>query len=587
MMKYPKEYLEEIKQRIKVSDVVGQSVKLKRRGKEFIGLSPFTNEKTPSFTINDEKGFYHCFSSGEHGNIFDFLVKIEKLTFGDAVRKLAAKAGMQPFKFTETDIKRETYREKYSEILNLASTHYQKNLSENKEVQDYVKSRELHQETISKFKIGFSGENGLDQHLFSKFSRQELIDSGIFFLDDKKNILVDRFRNRLMFPIYDWSNKLIAFGGRALSKNFLAKYINSPETEFFKKSFNLYNLNFAKVENKTSNEVVVVEGYMDAISLYQAGFKNVVATLGTAMTEFHLNILWKNFRKVIICYDGDKSGRAAAEKIAEKLICFIKPEYSLSFLLLPTGFDPDSFIKSKKLENFLKYLKNRIEIADFIFQSNLESIESLSPENIAGLEKKLTAISKSVQDETIGKHYLSYFKNQIFENFYKKNNKLAKPLNITKKLASRISNFSEIEIKELSLVYLCIQNPKLCIKHLDTIRNFSFAKASLEKIKVPIEDFLKSRQDFVRQDFLNNLIERGFQNTIDDINEASVFKHIGQNLSQEKFDIFFEDIIQQIKFIKDQSLLIKAQESLSKNMTEAQYNEFLALKNEILQSKKL
>jgi len=587
MIKYPKEYLEEIKQRIKVSDVVGQSVKLKRRGKEFIGLSPFTNEKTPSFTINDEKGFYHCFSSGEHGNIFDFLVKIEKLTFGDAVRKLAAKAGMQSFKFTETDIKRETFREKYSEILNLALTHYQKNLSENKEVQDYVKSRELHQETISKFRIGFSGENGLDQSLFSKFSRQELIDSGIFFLDDKKSILVDRFRNRLMFPIYDWSNKLIAFGGRALSKNFLAKYINSPETEFFKKSFNLYNLNFAKVENKTSNEVVVVEGYMDAISLYQAGFKNVVATLGTAMTQFHLNILWKNFRKVIICYDGDKSGRAAAEKIAEKLICFIKPEYYLSFLLLPTGFDPDSFIKSKKLENFLKYLKNRIEIADFIFQSNMESIETLSPENIAGLEKTLTAISKSVQDQTIGKHYLSYFKNQIFENFYRKNNKLAKPLNITKKLASRISNSSEIEIKELSLVYLCIQNPKLCIKHLDTIKNFSFAKASLEKMKVPIEDFLKSRQNFVLQDFLNNLIERGFQNTINDINEASVFKHIGQNLSQEKFDIFFEDIIQQIKFINDQRLLIKAQESLSKNMTEAQYNEFLELKKEILQSKKL
>jgi len=587
-MKYPKEYLEEIKQRIKVSDIVGLSVKLKRRGKEFIGLSPFTNEKTPSFTINDEKGFYHCFSSGEHGNIFDFLVKIEKLTFGDAVRKLAAKAGMQPFKFTEKDIKRETYREKYSEILNLALTNYQKNLSTNKEVQDYVKSRELNQETILKFKIGFSGEKGLDQHLFSKFSKQELIDSGIFFLDDKKNILVDRFRNRLMFPIYDWSNKLIAFGGRALNKNFLAKYINSPETEFFKKSFNLYNLNLAKVENKTSNEVIVVEGYMDAISLYKAGFKNVVATLGTAMTEFHLNILWKNFRKVIICYDGDKSGRAAAEKIAEKLICFIKPEYSLSFLLLPTGFDPDSFIKSKKLENFLKYLKNRIEISDFIFQSNVESIDSFSPENIAGLEKKLTAISKSVQDETIGKHYLSYFKNQIFENFYKKNNnKLSKPLNITKKLVSRISNFSEIEIKELSLVYLCIQNPKLCIKYIDTIKNIPFAKPSLEKMKVPIEEFLKSRQDFVRQDFLNNLIEHGFQSTIDDINEASVFKYIGQNLSQEKFDIFFKDIIQQLKFIKDQSLLIKAQESLSKNMTEVQYNEFLALKNEILQSKKL
>ena len=202
-MKFPKEYLEEIKQRIKVSDVVGASVQLKRRGREFVGLSPFTKEKTPSFTVNDEKGFYHCFSSGEHGNVFDFLVKIEKLNFGDAVRKLAAKAGMPVFKFTKESAEVENKRKKYDEILTLALQQYQNNFSENEAVRKYTFNRGLTAEIISTFKIGYSGEYGLNTSLFANFNQKKLIDSGIFFLDEKNKKLVDRFRNRLMFPIFD------------------------------------------------------------------------------------------------------------------------------------------------------------------------------------------------------------------------------------------------------------------------------------------------------------------------------------------------------------------------------------------------
>ncbi len=185
-MKYPKEYLEEIKQRVKVSDVVGSSVKLKRRGREFVGLSPFTNEKTPSFTINDEKGFYHCFSTGEHGNIFDFLVKIEKLNFGDAVRKLASKAGMQEFKFTKENIEIENKRQKYDQILSIALQEYQKNFLTNNIVKKYAIDRGLTKEILLEFKIGYSLEQGLDISLFKNFSEKELLDSGIFFFRMKK-----------------------------------------------------------------------------------------------------------------------------------------------------------------------------------------------------------------------------------------------------------------------------------------------------------------------------------------------------------------------------------------------------------------
>ncbi len=236
-------------------------------------------------------------------------------------------------------------RKKYDEILTIALQNYQKNFFENQFVKKYALDRGLTQEILSTFKIGYSGDYGLNVSLFSNFNQKELIESGVFFHDEKNNKLVDRFKNRLMFPIFDYNNKVIGFGGRALGQNYLAKYINSPETEFFKKGFNLYNLNNAKTENKQSSIVFVVEGYMDAISLYQAGFKNVVATLGTAMTESHLNLVWRYFNDPLVCFDGDRSGQNAAQKISEKLIAYMKPNYSLSFLILPNGFDPDSFIR--------------------------------------------------------------------------------------------------------------------------------------------------------------------------------------------------------------------------------------------------
>ena len=586
-MKFPKEYLEEIKQRIKVSDIVGASVQLKRRGREFVGLSPFSKEKTPSFTINDEKGFYHCFSSGEHGNIFDFLVKVEKLNFGDAVRKLAAKAGMPAFKFTKENIEVENKRKKYDEILTIALQNYQKNFSENESVRKYALSRGLTQEILSFFKIGYSGEYGLNLSLFGNFNQKELIESGIFFYDEKNNKLIDRFKNRLIFPIFDYNNKVIGFGGRALSQNYLAKYINSPETEFFKKGFNLYNLNNAKNENKQSRIVFIVEGYMDAISLYQAGFKNVVATLGTAMTESHLNLIWRYFNDPVICFDGDRSGQNAAHKISEKLIAYMKPNYSLSFLILPNGFDPDSFVRKNGKNNFASLLDQKIDIGNFIFENNLQDLQSEQPEERAGFEKKLMDLCLSIQDSTVKKHYINFFKNKIFEQFSSRKIKNLKPLNKTKELTRKITRYSSFELKEYSLMYLFLNNIQILKNKSEKLSLINFHNKNLEELKKVLINILEKIETFKQFNLLKHLEENNFDQIIKDVNEFSSIKGISENLNEEKFDNFLADLIEQVNNLKLESKLKDAEESLSKNMNEAQYNELLSLKDQIVASKKV
>jgi DNA primase len=586
-MKFPKEYLEEIKQRIKVSDIVGASVQLKRRGREFVGLSPFSKEKTPSFTINDEKGFYHCFSSGEHGNIFDFLVKVEKLNFGDAVRKLAAKAGMPTFKFTKENIEVENKRKKYDEILTIALQHYQKNFSENDSVKKYAHGRGLTQEILSTFKIGYSGEYGLNVSLFSGFNQKELIESGVFFHDEKNNKLIDRFKNRLIFPIFDYNNKVIGFGGRALSQNYLAKYINSPETEFFKKGFNLYNLNNAKNENKQSGIVFVVEGYMDAISLYQAGFKNVVATLGTAMTESHLNLVWRYFNDPVVCFDGDRSGQNAAHKISEKLIAYMKPNYSLSFLILPNGFDPDSFVRKNGRNNFESLLDQKIDIGNFIFENNLQDLQSEQPEERAGFEKKIMDLCLLIQDSTVKKHYISFFKNKIFEQFSSRKAKNLKPLNKTKELTRKITRYSSFELKEFSLMYFFLNNIQILKNQSEKLSIINFHNKNLEELKKVLINILEKIETFKEFNLLKHLEENNFGPIIKDINEFSSIKGISENLNEEKFDNFLNDLIEQVNNLKLESKLKDAEESLSKNMNEAQYNELLSLKDQIVASKKV
>ena len=325
-MKYPKEYLDEIKLRLKVSQVVGKSVQLKKRGKEFVGLSPFKNEKSPSFTVSDEKEFYHCFSTGEHGNIFDFLMKTKSLGFGEAVKELAAEAGMPQYKFSSTDTEKEKRFNTYKSIFREYSDFFNQELfkSENSQALSYLEKRGLNQNIIKEFNLGYvPWQNNFYEKLLNKFSETEVTLTGLYYKNEKINKFVDRFNSRIIFPINNLTNETIAFGGRIIRESQLAKYINSPETEFYKKGRTVFNLDKAKALRSETNEVVIVEGYMDVVSLYAAGIKNTISNSGTALTDMQIELIWKFFSSPIICLDGDQSGQSAALRIAEKLLPLI------------------------------------------------------------------------------------------------------------------------------------------------------------------------------------------------------------------------------------------------------------------------
>ena len=467
-MKYPKEYLEEIKTRLKVSNVVSKTVNLKKRGKEFVGLSPFKNEKTPSFTVNDEKGFYHCFSTSEHGNIFDFLMKTQNLKFGEAVKTLANLAGMRPYTFSKIDEEREKNWQEYSSIYSDYVDHYHNELIKNNNlnyVRQYLKKRNLSIEEIKKFKIGFVEKNfNFVDKIINVYNKKKILDTGLFYFDDNKKKFVERFKNRIIFPINNITSKPIALGGRLLEESkFQAKYINSPETPHFKKGSILYNLDKARKLSNNVQNIYLVEGYMDVIGLSKNGIENVVANLGTSLTNQQIKILNQFFDNIVICFDGDESGYKAALRAAENSIVELKPDKNISFLFLENNEDPDSFVNKQGKEYFIEFSnKNTIPIHKFLFNHYKNQTEK-NPSSQAIFEKKLRSLSNSINDEYVKKYTLEFFLEKISEltpninkkyGYFKK--KQIKSLEHTKKIINNTESLTSIELKEFSLLFLMI-----------------------------------------------------------------------------------------------------------------------------------
>ena len=591
-MKYPKECLEEIKLRLKVSHVVGKSVKLKKRGKEFVGLSPFSNEKTPSFTVNDEKGFYHCFSSSEHGNIFDFLMKTKNYKFGEAVRALAAEAGLPPYRFTKHDEEKEKRWNIYKIILEKYSEFcYAELISEKySEVINYLDKRNTSKKEFDYFKIGYSPQqNNFYERLSKEFSEEQIKLSGIFYLDEKRNKYVDRFRNRIIFPVKSLNGSIIALGGRALSKTALAKYINSPETEFYKKGNNLYNINSAK-ECRDKEEVFIVEGYMDVVSLHRSGIKNVVANLGTAMTERQIELIWKFFKNPVVCLDGDSSGRKAALRAAERLFPLMKDDCKISFLTLPENLDPDSYISEKGKDSFLKFSENKIEIPNFIWDSYFSEVDNSNPQSLSLFEKKIKSLCSSIQDKTLGKYFLDNFMTRINEltpsiNFKKnKFNKFKKqlnPLKETKEVYKQRNQFEELELKEFSLLFLAINNLDLFRKNIELISEIVFSKNSLNELKQKLIEYLLSEKFFDQKKMQIQDLEKKYKNTVDQINDNAPIKVIYSKKNEDEILSLFNEIMGEIKKIKLRKKIEFLESKVSLSLDEKLYSELLSLRNQL------
>ena len=587
-MKYPKEYLDEIKTRLKVSTVVSKTVNLKKRGKEYVGLSPFKNEKTPSFTVNDEKEFYHCFSTGEHGNIFDFVMKTQNLKFGEAVKTLANLAGMRPYTFSKQDEEREKNWTKYKSIYSQYVEYYHNELFKNptaKSAKDYLKKRGLTIDEVKKFKIGFVTK---DIDFYEKFSKEfeENIfkESGLFYFDEKKKKFFERFRDRIIFPINNISGNPIGLGGRIIeNNNHLAKYINSPETPFFRKGSNLFNLDKArKLSNKVDN-IILVEGYMDVIGLSKNDIENVVANLGTSLTAKQILILNQFFDHIIICFDGDDSGYKAALRAAENSIVELKPEKKISFLFLPDNHDPDSFANQHGKDSFLEFSKNNsVSIYQFIFE-HYSKITDDDPSSRAIFEKKLRAISSTIKDEYIRKYILEYFLEKIYEltpNINLKNKKIytktTKSLKTTQTYYNETKSLKPIEIKEFSFLYIILKKPELVKENYSLIEN---VKLFSSENKLLFEEILTQSNNLEQTNIESLKID---QNLIDRILKYASIKHIlakNFNDNQKILEILTE-ILRDLKNYELEIRIADLESKFSKDLSEATFNELKELKKQ-------
>ena len=585
-MKYPKEYLQEIKTRLKISTVVSKTVSLKKRGKEYVGLSPFKTEKTPSFTVNDEKEFYHCFSTAEHGNIFDFVMKTQNLKFGESVKYLANLAGMRPYTFSKEDEIREEKWNKYKLIYAKYVEFYYQDLFKNplaKEAKDYLKNRNLTIEEVKKFKIGYvSNDEKFKEEIFKEFTESEIKETGLFYFDENKKKYVDRFRDRVIFPINNISGDPIALGGRILKENkYLAKYINSPETPFFKKGSNLYNLDFTRKLSNNIDNIFLVEGYMDVVGLSKNKVENVVANLGTSLTTRQILTLNQFFQHITVCFDGDESGYKAALRAAENSIIELKPEKEISFLFLPNKHDPDSYVNEKGKDFFEDFSKNNsVPIHKFIFNHYSKEIND-NPSSRAIFEKKLRSISSTIKDEFIRKYVLEYFLEKISEltpntNFkYKKNyTKLTKSLKSTQNYYNETKSLSATDIKEFSFLYILLKKPELIKDNFYLIEN---VKLFSSENKLLLEEIIDQTNNFENTDLESLKIDKGL---IDRVLKYASIKHIlvkNINDDQKILEILSE-LIRDLKNYELELRIIDLESRFSKDLSEATFNELKELK---------
>ena len=417
-MRFTPQFLEELKSRLPVSEVVGRRVKLVRSGREYKGLSPFNKEKTPSFFVNDQKEAWFDFSSGKNGSIFDFVMMTEGVSFPEAVEQLAQMAGMPLPKVSEDDQRRDAKRKTLHDVMEIAAKFFETTLSSRlgAKARGYLADRGLDAATQVKFRLGYAPNDryALKEHLGSHgISTADMVEAGLLIAGDDIPVPFDRFRDRVMFPITDIRGRVIAFGGRALEKDVPAKYLNSPETPLFHKGHTLYNIAAARQAAHDGAPVVVVEGYVDVIAMVTAGYAAAVAPLGTALTEDQITLLWKMADEPILCFDGDKAGVRAAYRAVDLAMPRLKPGKSLTFALLPEGQDPDDLLRSAGADAIRDVINAAKPLAQMLWARETEGHSFDTPERRAALESRINEVTQQISDESVRKYYRQDFGDRL------------------------------------------------------------------------------------------------------------------------------------------------------------------------------
>jgi DNA primase len=419
------QFLDELRARTSLSTVIGRTVKLQKAGREWKAPCPFHKEKTPSFYVNDEKSFYHCFGCGVHGDAIRWLTDARGLPFMDAVKELAEAAGME---VPAADPVAQQKAEKavgLHELMEAAQRWFEEQLNgiDGAEARAYLHTRGITAETRRRFGFGYAPDSrGKLRTALKDFGNEKLVDAGLLILPDGDREPYDRFRGRLMFPIRDQRGRVIAFSGRIVDSG-EPKYLNSPDTPLFDKGRTLFNIDKAATASREAKRLIVVEGQMDVIALDQAGIQEAVAPLGTAVTERQLEILWRFSDAPMFCFDGDAAGQKAAARAAGRALPLLAPGKTLTFATLPAGQDPDDIIRSSGKKGFEELAEAATNLSDFIWMNELRAEPLDTPEARAALGRRLRERAQTIADEDVRVQYLGYFNGQLSELFerYKRN----------------------------------------------------------------------------------------------------------------------------------------------------------------------
>ena len=539
-MAFPDHFLDDLRARIPLADVIGRHVKLARRGRGWVGLCPFHNERTPSFTVNEEKGSYHCFGCQAHGSVFDFLMQREGLGFPEAVERLAAEAGMEVPKPSPEARARDEAQASLLDAMACAAEWFQGRLAtgSGRNAREYLEGRGLADGTIDEFRLGYApaGRTTLKEALLARgFAEDRLVDCGLLTAPEDGGETYDRFRDRIVFPIADSRGRVVAFGGRALGETG-PKYLNSPETPLFRKGRLLYNLARARPAIRDQGSAVVVEGYMNVIALHQAGFANVVAPLGTAVTEDQIGLLWRLAPEPVLCFDGDAAGWNAAARAADRALPLLRSGHSLRFALLPAGEDPDSLVTARGADEFRRLLSDATPLSDLLWRIAMRDRDLDTPERRAGFARDVRATVGRIGDLQVRAFYERHYRARLDELFGtdgwtpearaafggRGGRDASRRRRLSRHHGLGLGTAGVTDRRERVLVATIVGHPDLLEQKLEEFADIELGDPALDRLRGGIIEIATGSPDLDSATLKRRLREKGFTATLEAIAEAKV-----------------------------------------------------------------
>ena len=538
MSKYDNSFTDELRERLSLVDVISRRVPLVKKGQNYWGCCPFHNEKTPSFSVSEDKGFYHCFGCGEHGDIISFVMKSENIDFKTAISELAEMAGLKLPEFKQKTQQQIEEEENYIKITDETTKIYQNLLygESGKFALKYIKNRGFDDDMIKKYKIGYAPKGNVISSHFSNIKIDKLVATGLVRVGDYGPY--DFFRDKLMFPIFNAHNQIVAFSGRSLDGS-EPKYINTSDTELFHKRQTIFGFNFARDAIHRANRSIVVEGQIDAIQMQMHGFGETVAPLGTALTEDHIAILCKSNRNIIFCFDGDTAGQKAAIRAATLVLPFLRETSDVKFAFVSGGKDPDEILKLYGESAMRKIIDNAIPLIDFLWDSINKNYLINTPGGRTQAEKYLKDCVSKIKDKI--------FQNEIEQEYNKR--KFNQWHKWKKQEYKANIDLPDTDIMNLNIIKSVVQKyPELSEKYLDFLSslNISFDDDNIQKTNLSLEDAEKFIVSFKLKKYIERLeiekkeaIKNALKNNIDC---KEIIKEIDEKINEfnEKLEILID-----------------------------------------------